>query len=79
MWGEYKKVCVSVSVCIKWILNTHWIQMLQGMDEERKDIDYCFNPKSEELSWKSEIPKSENYKWIIQVGKYNANSMMSWC
>ena len=51
--------------------------MLRGMDEERKDTDYCFNPKSEELSRKSEIPKSENYKLIIQVGKYNANSMMS--
>lgn len=49
------------------------------MDEERKDIDYCFNTKLEELSWKSEIPKSENYKLIVQVDKYNANSMMSWC
>lgn len=72
-------MCVAVSVCIKWILNTHWIQVLQGMDEERKDIDYCFNTKLEELSWKSEIPKSENYKLIVQVDKYNANSMMSWC
>lgn len=79
MWGECKKVCVAVSVCIKWILNTHWIQVLQGMDEERKDIDYCFNTKLEELSWKSEIPKSENYKLIVQVDKYNANSMMSCC
>lgn len=66
-------------VCIKWILNTHWIQVLQGMGEERKDINYCFNTKLEELSWKSEIPKSENYKLIVQVDKYNANSMMSWC
>ena len=68
-----------MSVCIKWILNTHWIQVLQGMGKERKDIDYCFNPKLEESCLKSEIPKSENYKLIIQVVKYNANSMMGWC